>query len=321
MNVIETHGLTRRFGRLEAVHGLDLAVPQGAVYALLGPNGSGKSTTIKLLMNLLQPNTGGAQVLGADSRQLSPRELRRIGYVADGMELPEWMTVRQFLDYFRPFYPTWDTMLEKKLLQDFELPPERKLKHLSRGMKMKAALMAALAYHPELLILDEPFSGLDPVVRDDFIRGLIETSAQGEWTIFISSHDIEDIERLADWIGIIENGKLRFAEELESLQRRFRRIEVTRNAQGRDDNDPANKGRDASPRRPSGRLGEPSLPTTWLNYEEAGLMSRFIDSAYAPGETEQRCGEIFPGATATATPMPLREIYVTLARANRGKTL
>jgi ABC-2 type transport system ATP-binding protein len=306
MNVIETHGLTRRFGRLEAVHGLDLTVPQGAVYALLGPNGAGKSTTIKVLMNLLQPTTGHAQVLGADSRQLSPQELRRIGYVADGMELPEWMSVRRFLDYCRPFYPRWDVALEKKLLADFELPPERKLKHLSRGMKMKTALVAALAYHPELLLLDEPFSGLDPVVRDDFISGLIETSAQGNWTIFISSHDIEDIERLADWIGVIENGRLRFAEELESLQRRFRRIEVMRGGS-------------------SGRLGEASLPVSsipknWLNYEEAGVLSRFIDSAYAPEETEKRCHEVFPGATVMATPMPLREIYVTLARASRGQT-
>ncbi len=301
MNVIETHGLTRRFGRLEAVHGLDLTVPQGAVYALLGPNGAGKSTTIKMLMNLLQPTAGGAKVLGADSRKLSPKELRRIGYVADGMELPEWMTVQQFLDYCRPFYPTWDTALEKKLLRDFELPADRKLKHLSRGMKMKAALMAALAYHPELLVLDEPFSGLDPVVRDDFIRGLIETSAQGEWTIFISSHDIEDIERLADWIGVIENGKLRFAEELESLQRRFRRIEVTRTS--------ANGSGPAANR-----------PAAWLNYEEAGMMSRFIDSGYTTGETEKRCGEMFPGSTSTASPVPLREIYVTLARVSRSKT-
>jgi len=300
MNVIETHGLTRRFGRLEAVHGLDLAVPQGAVYALLGPNGAGKSTTIKMLMNLLLPTGGEARVLGADSRQLSPRELERIGYVADGMELPEWMSVRQFLDYCRVFYPRWDDALEKKLLRAFELPPERKLKHLSRGMKMKAALIGALAYHPELLILDEPFSGLDPVVRDDFISGLIETSAQGNWTIFISSHDIEDIERLADWVGVIENGRLRFAEELESLQRRFRRIEVTRTG--------------------SNATG-PTRPATWLNYEEAGMLSRFIDTAYAPQETENRCREIFPGATVTATPLPLREIYVTLARASRSQTL
>ncbi|HTB62035.1 MAG TPA: ABC transporter ATP-binding protein [Opitutales bacterium] len=298
MNVIETHQLSRRFGRLEAVHGLDLVVPKGVVFALLGPNGAGKSTTIKMLMNLLPSTSGTAQVLGVDSRKLSPRELARIGYVAESMDLPEWMTVRQFLDYCRPFYPTWDTALEKKLLADFELPEPRKLKHLSRGMRMKTALIAALAYHPELLILDEPFSGLDPVVRDDFTRGLIEVSAQGEWTIFVSSHDIEDIERLADWIGVIENGRLRFAEELESLQRRFRRIEVT---------------------RASTTPAPQTRPATWLNYEESGLMARFIDSDYAVGDTEKRCADIFPGGTVTATPVPLREIYVTLAHASRGK--
>lgn len=303
MNVIETHNLTRCFGfaRFGAVNGLDLTVPQGSVFALLGPNGAGKSTTIKVLMNQLAPTTGEAKVLGVDSRKLGPKELAKIGYVADGMELPEWMTVRQFLDYCRPFYPKWDMAIEKTLLQDFDLPPMRKLRDLSRGMRMKCALIAALAYHPELLVLDEPFNGLDPVVRDDFLRGLIETSAQGEWTILISSHDIEDIERLADWIGFIENGRLRLAEELESVQRRFRRIEITR---GADTQVPEKNQR----------------PKTWLNYEEAGAMIRFIDTAYVPQESERKCGEIFRGAAVAASPLPLREIYVTLARASRIKT-
>jgi ABC-2 type transport system ATP-binding protein len=141
---------------------------------------------------------------------------------------------------------------------------------------------------------------LDPVVRDDFLRGLIETSAQGEWTILISSHDIEDIERLADWIGFIENGRLHFAEELESLQRRFRRMEITRGA-------------DTTP------PGGGQRPASWLNYEEAGTMVRYIETSYQPQETEKQCGEIFHGATATASPLPLREIYVTLARASRAK--
>ncbi len=315
MNAIETHDLTHLFGPVAAVDRLTLAVPQGSVFALLGPNGAGKTTLIRMLMNLLPATQGGAQVLGVDSCRLGPRELSRIGYVADGMELPDWMTVRQFLDYCRPFYPKWDQALEKKLLNDFELPPPRKLKQLSRGMRMKCALVAALAYHPELLILDEPFSGLDPVVRDDFLRGLIETSAQGNWTIFVSSHDIEDIERLADWIGIIENGKLRLAEELESLQRRFRRIEVTRA--------PAHDAAFAArPHETGGRIGVAALPLnalpkTWLNYEEAGALARFTDTAYTPGESERRYREIFPGATFTAWPVPLREIYVTLARSTR----
>ncbi len=304
MNVIETHGLSRCFGfaRFGAVNGLDLTVPQGSVYALLGPNGAGKSTTIRVLMNQLAPTLGTAKVLGVDSRKLGPRELARIGYVADGMELPEWMTVRQFMDYCRPLYPKWDEAVEKKLLADFELPAKRKLRELSRGMRMKCALVAALAYHPELLVLDEPFNGLDPVVRDDLLRGLIEASAQGEWTIFISSHDIEDVERLADWVGIMDNGRLRLAEELESIQRRFRRVEVTQ------------------PQGGTGRTGEAALPTPWLNVEKAGALTRFIDTGYAAGETEHLCAKIFPGSTVVATPMPLREIYVTLARASRAKT-
>jgi ABC-2 type transport system ATP-binding protein len=299
MNAIETHNLTHLFGPVTAVDRLNLAVPQGSVYALLGPNGAGKTTVIRMVMNLLPASAGSVKVLGTDSSRLGPAELARIGYVADGMELPEWMTVGQFLSYTRAFYPRWDKALEKKLLQDFELPLTRKLKHLSRGMRMKCALTAALAFHPALLVLDEPFSGLDPVVRDDFLRGLIEVSAQGEWTIFVSSHDIEDIERLTDWIGIIDNGKLRLAEELEALQRRFRRVDVVRLATG----------------------GAPPLldrPKEWLNYEEAGVLTRFIATNYAPEETERRCREIFPNASVTATPMTLREIYVTLARANRN---
>jgi len=202
-------------------------LPTGAIYALLGPNGAGKTTTIKVLMNLLEPTAGSATVLGVDSRRLGPRDLARIGYVADGMPLPDWMTLQVFLDYCRPFYPTWDRDLENKLAAKFELPLERRLKHFSRGMKMKAALIAALAYRPTLLVLDEPFSGLDPVVRDDFIRGVLEVSSLGDWTVFLSSHDIEEVERLADWIAVLEQGQLRFAEPLDSLLRRFRRIEVT----------------------------------------------------------------------------------------------
>ncbi len=298
MNAIETHGLSRRYGRLEAVHGLDLAVPAGAIFALLGPNGAGKSTTIKVLMNLLEPTAGSATVLGVDSRRLSPRELARIGFVADNMELPEWMTVRVFLDYCRPLYPTWDRDLESNLLQKFELPTDRKLKHLSRGMRMKAALIAALAYRPMLLVLDEPFSGLDPVVRDDFIRGVLEVSALGDWTVFLSSHDVEEVERLADWIAVLEQGKLRFAEPLDSLLRRFRRIEITRGANS----------------VPSPSQSQKPIPSTWLASEEAGTLHRFIDSQYMEGDAERRCAELFPGAAINVQPLPLREIYLTLAR-------
>jgi ABC-2 type transport system ATP-binding protein len=296
MNAIETTGLTCRFRQLEAVHSLDLTVPAGSVYALLGPNGAGKSTTIKMLMNLLRPTSGAARVLGVDSLKLGPAEFARIGYVAETIDLPEWMTVRGFLDYCRPFYKKWDRELEKTLLAKFDLPPARKIKHLSRGMRMKTLLLSVLAYRPDLLVLDEPFSGLDPVVRDDFIRGVLEVSSLGDWTVFVSSHDIEEVERLADWVGLIDGGRLKFAEKLDSLQQRFRRIEVTR----------------VNNSSPTQR------PAHWLGWEDAGSLTRFIETQYKPGETEKLCAEIFPGANVTAQPLPLREIYLSLARSDSG---
>src|SRR5947209_20115178 len=133
MNIIETQNLTRRFGRTEAVHGLDLAVPTGSVFALLGPNGAGKTTTLKILMNLLAPTAGVARVLGVDTRKLGEREFAQIGYVSENQQLPMWMTVRQLLDYCRPFYPTWDRAVERPLLAQFALQETRKHAHLSRG--------------------------------------------------------------------------------------------------------------------------------------------------------------------------------------------
>ena len=296
MNIIETKQLARRFGRTEAVQGLDLAVPAGSVFALLGPNGAGKTTTIKVLMNLLQPSAGTAQVLGVDSRKLGERELAQIGYVSENQQLPLWMTVRQFLDYCRPFYPTWDRALEKNLLAQFALPTDRKLSALSRGMLMKAALLSALSYRPKLLVLDEPFSGLDPVVRDEFIRGVLEVSAAGEWSVLVSSHDIEEVERLADYVGIMEMGRLRLSEPTEALQGRFRRVEVTGAPEG------------AEPGR------------GWLEWQRAGALTRFIETNYAGEATEDGWRLRFGDAAVTAQPMTLREIFIALTRSGVCKT-
>jgi ABC-2 type transport system ATP-binding protein len=295
MNIIETQGLTRRYGRTEAVHDLTLAVPQGSVFALLGPNGAGKTTTLKVLLNLLPPTAGSARVLGVDSRRLGPRELAQIGYVSENQQLPVWMTVRQFLDYCRPFYPTWDRGLEATLLRQFALPEGRKLSQLSRGMLMKAALLSSLAYRPKLLVLDEPFSGLDALVRDEFIRGVLEVSAEGEWTVVVSSHDIEEVERLSDRVALLIDGRLRLNETTESLQGRFRRVEVTG----------ANVAAGAA------------RPGDWLEWETSGALLRFIDSRYAGAASEATWRERFPGATITAQPMTLREIFMVLTRASR----
>jgi len=297
MNIIETHELTRRFGRTEAVYGLNLNVPQGSVTALLGPNGAGKTTTIKLVMDLLRPTSGSAMVLGVDSRRLGEKEKAQIGYVSENQELPLWMTVRQLLDYCRPFYPTWDRALERTLLAQFALPEDRKLKHLSRGMLMKASLLSSLAYRPKLLILDEPFSGLDPLVRDEFIRGVLEVSAQGEWTVFVSSHDIEEVERLADRVAMIDAGRLQLSESTEALQARFRQVEVTLDDSTADLSNP---------------------PRTWLEIDRAGNLVKFVETAYARDTTERACRERFPSATVVARPMTLRQIFLVLARQARS---
>jgi ABC-2 type transport system ATP-binding protein len=294
MNIIETKNLTRRFGRAEAVHELTLAVPAGSVTALLGPNGAGKTTTIKMLMNLLRPTAGEATVLGVDSRKLGERELAQLGYVSENQQLPVWMTVRQFLDYCRPFYPTWDRDLEKTLLAQLALPESRKLSQLSRGMLMKAALLSSLAYRPKLLVLDEPFSGLDPLVRDEFIKGMLEVTAAGEWTVLVSSHDIDEVERLADRVAMLEGGRLKLSEATEALQARFRRVEVT------------------------GAASTFSPGADWLDWEQAGALTKFVETRYAGETTERLWRERFGSDRVTAQAMTLREIFLTFARAERA---
>ncbi len=292
MNVIQTHDLTRRYGATEAVHALNLAVPAGSVCALLGPNGAGKTTTLKLLMNLLRPTSGRAEVLGIDTSKLGEREFAQIGYVSENQQLPLWMTVQQLLDYCRPFYPTWDRGLEKQLLAQFQLPVDRRLQQLSRGMLMKAALLASLAYRPRLLVLDEPFSGLDPLVREEFVHGLLEVSTQGDWTVLVSSHDVDDVERLVDRIAFIGTGRLRLNEPTEELQGRFRRVEVT-----------GGNG-SAAARAAAGEI----------EWAQSGQLTRFIATAYAGETTERDWRSRFPGATFNTQPMSLREIFVALAR-------
>jgi len=298
--IIETTNLNRRFGRNDVVHELTFQVPEGSIYAFLGPNGAGKTTTIKMLLNILQPTSGGARILGVDSTEIGPRELAQIGYVSENQELPEWMTVSQLIDYCKPMYPTWDDAFCEKLLKNFNLPPHRKLKNLSRGMKVKAALVTSLAYRPRLLVLDEPFSGLDPLVRDEFIRGMLELSEQSAWTIFISSHDIDEVERLADWVGVINEGRLHLSEPTESLQNRFRQIEFTAG--------------------PETAALPPTLPANWLVPEMAGQNVRLVESQFGETETLNALQRIFPGASQpNINPMSLRDIFLALARTFRFK--
>ena len=217
--------LSKSFGAVQVLNALDFEVPEGSVFGLIGPNGAGKTTTIKIMMNILRPTSGHVEVLGTDSRWLGPDDLTKIGYVSENQEMPGWMTVKYLMQYLKPFYPTWDDTRARELLTRFELPLDRELRHFSRGMWMKAALASSLAYRPRLLVLDEPFTGLDPLVREDLITGLVDSAA--ETTIFLSSHDLGEIETFASHICYLDAGKVRFPEEMASLSARFRQIEVT----------------------------------------------------------------------------------------------
>ncbi len=290
---VQMKNLTKYFGKTAVVDGLNFEVPEGSVFALIGPNGAGKTTTIKIMMNILKPASGCAEVLGTDSRRLGPEHLTRIGYVSENQEMPGWMTVRYLMAYLKPFYPTWDDARAAELIREFNLPPDRKLRHLSRGMLMKAAMAASLAYRPALLVLDEPFSGLDPLVREDLIGGLIESAA--ETTILLSSHDLGDIESFASHIAYLEAGRLQFSEEMTSLAARFREIEVT-----------------LSGTAVSSEQG--SWPNTWLRRETAPALVRFVDSQFDQDRTAADIRRVFGESTVSVRPMPLRTIFITLAR-------
>lgn len=294
-SAIHIEGLRKTFGRTVALEGVDLDVPKGSIYALVGPNGAGKTTIIKLLMNILRPTAGRASVLGTDAGRLTGSRLNRIGYVSENQDQPEWMTIRAMLDYWRPFYPTWDRELERQLVDQFDLPLERRIRHLSRGMKMKAAFLSALAYRPRLIILDEPFTGLDPLVRDELIEGLLDRAP--ETTIFLSSHDLAEIESFASHVGYLEQGRMMFSEEMTALSARFREVTITLEGEGT---------------MPAERSSE------WLQFEAAGPMVRFVHSNYRGEHTRDELAEAFPGTRDVAfDPMPLRAIFLAVAKTGR----
>jgi ABC-2 type transport system ATP-binding protein len=293
---IQTENLVKRFRRVEALKGLNLQVQQGEIYALVGPNGAGKTTAIKVLMNILEPTSGRARIFETDSTQLEGRSFATIGYVSENQELPLWMRVSAFMEYLRPFYPSWDRDLENELIKKFELPLDRKLRHLSRGMRMKAALASVLAYHPRLIVLDEPFSGLDPLVRDELIEGLLERAEEA--TVLISSHDLGEIESFASHVGYLEEGALLFSDEMTTLADRFREVELTLNAPG--------------------SLPE-KLPESWVQASASATVVRFIESSFDEERTNAEIGKIFgEHRNLTFTPMSLRSIFLATAKTRRG---
>lgn len=224
---IETHDLTKKYGKRLAVDHLNLNVPEGSVFAFLGRNGAGKTTTIKMLLNLLDRTSGEVSVLGLDPVKRDVELKSRIGYVAEGQRMYDWMSVSQIAWFCAGFYKTWDNAYSAELIRQLELRPEDKLKNLSRGTQAKVGLLLALSHHPELLILDEPTAGLDVVVRREFIEGVIDLIQQEGRTVFFSSHLVHEVERIADWVGIVDGGRIIECRPVEDLKQSMKKIRLT----------------------------------------------------------------------------------------------
>jgi ABC-type multidrug transport system ATPase subunit len=295
--VVQTDDVWKKFGHFDALQGMSFNVPEGSTFALLGANGAGKTTTIKVLMNIIEPTAGTATVLGVNSRRISPKELAQIGYVSENQDMPGRMTVRAYINYLRPFYPNWDLTLESEILGTLRLPPERKIKDLSHGMRLKMALACALPFRPKLLVLDEPFSGLDPLVRDEFMEGLLPQI--GGMTILISSHELAEIEDLATHVAFLDRGELLFQEAKNDLTNRFREVRVTL---------------DAKAYTPA------EAPKEWLEVSAADNVLSFVETQFSEEHLEARVVAVMGRVRhIEAQPMALRSIYTTLARAVRDK--
>lgn len=293
--MILANELRKVYGAHDAIEGLTFRVPEGSAFALIGANGAGKTTTIKMLMNILQPSSGDATVLGIDSRKLSAKEFQRIGYVSENQQLPLALTTGEYLEYLRPFYPRWDQALEISLMRDFGLPRNRKIGALSHGMRMKMALVTALAFHPELLVLDEPFNGLDALVRDELMEGMMDLA--GQMTIFISSHDLSEIDSFATDVAFIDQGKLLFQDSMETLMGRFREVQITL----------------------AGEAVIPEVvPSEWMNAKAMGSVVSFVDTRFAESTMSGRLSPYWKDIQRVETkPLSLRAIFTTLARAKR----
>jgi ABC-2 type transport system ATP-binding protein len=224
---IVTHGLTKRYGAVDAVRALDLHVPRGGITGFLGRNGAGKTTTIKMLLGMVRPTAGTGTVVDRpiDDRGSSLTIRRSVAYVAEDKQTYGYLTVAEMIRFTRAFYADWQPDLEARLLRQYELAPNRKVRTLSKGMRTKLALLLALARRPELLILDEPSEGLDPVSIEELLQTLIAAAADGT-TVFFSSHQIAEVERIADRVCMVDRGSLAADLSLDHMRQEYRRITV-----------------------------------------------------------------------------------------------
>ena len=223
---IEVRALTYRAGKSFAIRDLDLNVPSGSIYGFLGPNGAGKTTTIRLLLGMTRPESGSIRLLGHEIPAGVHVALERIGYVPERPHLYPALTVEEAMRCHASFFDRWDATWATQLLRLFELPLERKVGKLSKGETGKLMMLLALAQRPELLILDEPTDGLDPMIRRDVLTALMDYVAQSGATVFISSHLVHELERMCDWVGVVDHGRLVTEARIETFKSGVKRIRL-----------------------------------------------------------------------------------------------
>jgi len=272
-SVITASGLAKRFGKVNAVAGVDLDVPRGSAFGLLGTNGAGKTTTIRMLLGRLPPTAGEARVLGMNARTKDVAIRKRTGYVPEEHHFYDWMKVGELTRFVRTFYPSWDKKECRELLERFGLDESKKVKHLSKGMVAKLALALALAHRPELLVLDEPTSGLDPIVRRDFLTSMVRLIQEEGRTVFVSSHLISEIEGVVDRVAIMKSGRILLTAGVEELKERTKRVRLIFS-----DGVPEGEIADALTFRKDGRVWE-AVFADWSDDKARDLKARFSPSS------------------------------------------
>ncbi len=291
---VSVRGLTYRFGRRAVLDAVDFEIPAGAFYALLGANGAGKTTLLQLLAGTRPIQQGEVKLFNTPRTMLRAEQRERVTYVAEGQELPSWMRLEQMEAFCAPLYPTWDATLASSLRRRFDLDPTQRIGAMSRGQRMKAALLVALAPRPRLIVMDEPFTGMDVAVKDDLVRGLLDAASLEGATVLLCSHDIAEIEPLADWVGMLENGRMRLSMPIDLLRSRFQRVEMVTDA--------------------SMQLPEP-LPTNWMQVERAGLR---LSVLMEQSDAQRELPAPFRGAARVdVREASLKELYIALAGRTR----
>ncbi|TWU13287.1 putative ABC transporter ATP-binding protein YbhF [Symmachiella macrocystis] len=224
--VVDIRNLVRQFGHVKALDGVSLQVPRGAVYGIVGVNGAGKTTLLKHVLGLLKPQRGTVTILGRDPVRDPVGVLARLGYLSEQHEMPDWMRIGELLAYTGSFYPTWSNAYVTELVQSFQLSRDAKVQTLSKGQRARVGLVLALAHRPEILVLDEPSSGLDPIVRRDILAAIIRTISEEGRTVIFSSHLLDEVERVADHIAMLHQGRLLYSGTFDEMRAKFRRVTV-----------------------------------------------------------------------------------------------